>query len=325
VAPNGDTFVADAGNHVIVQVQPDGQGVPIAGTGQAGDAGDGGPALSATLNAPTGLAMGADGTTLYLSDAGSHRIRKLTRLVNTGDGSLTYTISAVAGSGQPCADPSTSCGDGNDPMAAQFNAPAALWVDPVDHIYVADTGDNRIRVVIPKGGVGTVQNTGLSGPAGIAGDQLGNLYVSNTNAATVLRYGPSGTGAVVLGNGKPGYNGTYTTDPLNPSAKQPKLGTTAQTNLPCGLATNLANQVFVAEAGNGIVRRISTSGYVAILAGKTNSADTATDTTATPDGLYANQTGFKSPVAVATTVDGHYFVSDTGYYRVRTFGPYPAS
>ena len=325
VAPNGSVFFADAANHVVVQVESGGQGVPIAGNGQSGDSGDGGPALDAELESPTGLAIASDGTTLYVSDAGSNRIRKLTRVVDTGTGTVSYTISAVAGSGEECANLQSTCGDGSDPQQAQFSEPAALWVDPVDNVYVADTEADRVRVIIAGGGVGTVQS-GLSGPAGIAGDQLGQLYVSNTDAATVLRLGRNGSSTRVLGTGTAGYNGTYTADPLNPSVKdQPKLGTLAQTNRPMGLATNLANQVFVAEAGNGIVRRISTSGYLSITAGKTNSSDTATDTSTNPDGLYSNQTGFKTPVGIAVTADGQFVVTDAGYYRVRGFGPYPPS
>lgn len=325
VAPNGSVFFADAANHVVVQVEPGGQGVPIAGNGQAGDSGDGGPALDAELESPTGLAIASDGTTLYVSDAGSDRVRKLTRVVDTGTGATSYTISAVAGSGDECTDLQSSCGDGTDPSQAQFSDPAALWIDPVDNVYVADTDADRVRVIVAGGGAGTVQR-GLAGPAGITGDQLGQLYVSNTDAATVLRLGPNGSSTVVLGTGTPGYNGTYTADPLNPSVKnQPKQGTLAQTNRPLGLATNLANQVFVTEAGNGIVRRISTSGYLSITAGKTNSSDTATDTSANPDGLYSNQTGFKTPVGVAVTADGQFVVTDAGYYRVRAFGPYPPS
>jgi uncharacterized protein YjbI with pentapeptide repeats/sugar lactone lactonase YvrE len=323
VTSNGAEYFADAANHVVRRIVSGGQAVTVAGTGQEGDSGDGGNALDATLMAPTGLAVGADGTTLYVSDTDANRIRKVTQTTDS-TGKTTYRIWAVAGSGAFCdTDADPDCGDGPNPLTATFNSPAAIWVDPVNDIYVADTYDNRIRVVMAGAGVMTLNAGSLQSPAGITGDSFGNIFVSDTDGARVRKIAPNGQVTTVFGTGVAGYNGSYTLDPITHQPTQPKLGTTAQVNEPRGLATNLAGQLFVAEAGNGLVRRVDTSGYIAIVAGKTTSGDKAPDTSFTPDGAYSNATGFLTPNGVAVTTLGQFVVSDAGYTRVRGFGPYP--
>jgi sugar lactone lactonase YvrE len=317
-------YFADAANHVVRKIVNGGKAVTIAGDGTDGDSGDGGDALQASLGTPTGLALAADGTTLYVSDIEANRIRKITQVTDSS-GVTAYQIHAVAGSGDWCDNPPSDCGDGTNPLAARFAGPAAIWVDPVQNVYIADTGDNTVRVVIAGGGVTTIGAGDLQEPSGITGDARGNVFVSDTDGARVLKIAPSGTVTTVLGTGVPGYNGTYTSDPVSHQPTQPKLGTTAEIDSPRGLATNLAGQLFVAEAGNGIVRRLDPSGYISLTAGKTINGDTATDTSFTADGQYANATGFKSPVAIAVTSDGQFVVSDAGYLRVREFGPYPFS
>ena len=181
-----------------------------------------------------------------------------------------------------------------------------------------------MRVVLAHGGVMTINAGTLDDPSGITGDQRGDIFVSDTDGARIIEIAPGGTVTTVMGTGIPGYNGTYTID--RNGLPQNKLGTDAQVNLPRGLAANFAGQVFVAEAGNGIVRRLDPSGNISLTAGKTINNDTATDPSCTPpDGQYANTTGFKTPTAVAVTADGQFVVSDTSCYRVRSFGPYPIS
>ena len=310
-ASNGDVYLADAANHVVRRIVGGGQAVTIAGDG------------ADALETPTGLAIGADGTTLYVSDVDANRIFRITQTTDAS-GTTTYRTAVIAGSGDFCdSDAHPDCGDGTDPLAATFGGPAAIWVDPVGDVYVADTYDNRIRVVMAGAGVMTLNAGSLQSPAGITGDKYGNVYVSDTDGARVRKIAPNGQVSTVFGTGVAGYNGSYTADPITHQPTQPKLGTTAQVNEPRGLTTNLAGQLFVAEAGNGLVRRLDPSGYIAIVAGKTTSGDTAPDTSFTADGQYANATGFLEPNGVAVTVDGQFVVSDAGYTRVRGFGPYP--
>ena len=99
--------------------------------------GDGGPATAATLNSPTGLAVGLDGS-LYIADPALLRVR---RIAPNG------TISTVAGTGQACTGPTAGCGDGGSAVpAAQLADPQGVWVDPAGQIYIAD-GTRGIRRV----------------------------------------------------------------------------------------------------------------------------------------------------------------------------------
>ena len=145
----GTLYVADSGNHRI-RIIAGGQVSTLAGDGTAGFLD--GPAISARFNGPVGLALGSDGK-LYVADAGNHSIRvisggQVTTLA--GDGTAGYLDGPATG--------------------ARFNAPAALALDGGD-VYIADTGNQRIRLVA-GGKVSTVagDNTAgyLDGPAGKA-------------------------------------------------------------------------------------------------------------------------------------------------------------
>jgi sugar lactone lactonase YvrE len=301
---------------VIRRVNTDGTATVIAGiAGQAGDSGDGGPATQALLSAPVGLALAADGTTLYFSDRAANRIRKLVATGRDGSGP-TYTVYAVAGSGATCSN--DTCGDGPDPLAAQLGNPEAIWVDPVNNVYIADTQNNRVRVAIAAGGVSTIQAGSLLHPAGITGDAVGNLYVSDTDGAKVVQIKPGSGVRSIMGTGVAGYNGTWSkTDGVG----WPGPAATAKVNKPRGLATNLFGQLFVVEAGNRIVRNWDPGETIILIAGLTNAADTAIDTrTFVPDGSFPEDTAFKLPNAIAVTKENSYVVTDAGNFLVRAFG-----
>ena len=131
----GNLVFADTGNHRIRKIDPAGVITTIAGTGVAGYAGDGGPAAEAQLNWPVDLAIASDGT-IYVTDVYNSCIRKI---------DPAGTISSVVG--QCGADRSTRgfAGDGGPPLAAQLNRPFGLALDG-DRLYIADTGNHRIRV-----------------------------------------------------------------------------------------------------------------------------------------------------------------------------------
>ncbi|MGV9501018.1 NHL domain-containing protein [Streptomyces sp. NPDC003642] len=128
----GDLYISDGENHRIRKVSADGTISTVAGTGAAGFAGDGGPAVSARLNYPLGLVVDSTGA-LYVSDLRNHRVRKV-----SADG----TISTVAGTGS-----AGFAGDGGPAAAAQLNHPYALALDCVDTLYIADHVNNRVRKV----------------------------------------------------------------------------------------------------------------------------------------------------------------------------------
>ncbi len=132
-AADGNLYIADTGNHRILIVDAAGAIDTVAGTGTQGFDGDGGPAVEAQLNAPSGVAVDAEGAYLYIADTGNQRIRKV---------DAEGAIDTVAGTGTPGYDE-----DGGPAVAAQLNAPVGVAVDAEGNVYIADAGNHRIRKV----------------------------------------------------------------------------------------------------------------------------------------------------------------------------------
>lgn len=153
----------------------------IAGTGEVGSSGDGGPATEATLNGPDGLAIDAEGN-IYVTEYIGHRIRKI-----DAEGIIT----TVAGTGEH-----GFSGDGGPAPEAQLYSPHDIEFDPEGNLYVADEVNNRIRMIDASGVINTVVGTAesgftgdggpaakaqLHGPNSIAFDAAGNLYIADTS------------------------------------------------------------------------------------------------------------------------------------------------
>ena len=147
----GDLFVADSAAHRVRKVDLDRNIITtVAGTGQPGFIGDGGPASIAALNSPYGLAIDHDDN-LYIADAGNNRIRKVDL--------ATGIITTVAGSGSPGFE-----GDDGSALDATFHSPHGVAVDEDKNIYIADTLNNRIRKVdSASGNITTVAGQGTPG------------------------------------------------------------------------------------------------------------------------------------------------------------------
>ncbi|MFF4225094.1 RICIN domain-containing protein [Streptomyces abikoensis] len=179
VDSTGTLYISDYGNHRVRKVTADGKISTVAGTGAAGFAGDGGPALSAQLRNPHGVAVDGAGS-LYIADIGNHRVRKV-----AVDGS----ISTVAGAGV-----AGFSGDGGQATAARLNTPVGMVVDSTDSLYIADHGNHRVRKVAADGNISTVAGTGTAGfsgdngpaasaqlynPFGLAVDCVDTLYIAD--------------------------------------------------------------------------------------------------------------------------------------------------
>jgi hypothetical protein len=130
----GNLYIADSGNNRIREIGLDGTIRTVAGAGTAGFSGDGGPALRAQLNGPTGIAVDAAGT-LFIADTGNNRVRRVSR-----DGVIT----TVVGSGQK-----GFSGDGGTAAKAQLSGPTGVAIGPDGALYIADSGNDRIRKVSP--------------------------------------------------------------------------------------------------------------------------------------------------------------------------------
>lgn len=181
VGSDGSVFIADQGNNRIRCVGPDGIITTVAGSANAGFAGDGGPATAARLNYPRSVAVGPDGT-LYIADQGNFRIRRV-----APDGIIT----TLAGNGT-----SGYRGDGGLATAAQLNEVQELAVGPDGSVYIADHGPSdrgfvdRIRRVGPDGIINTV--VGGIGQYGFSGDG-GPATAATVRTLSGVALAPDGT------------------------------------------------------------------------------------------------------------------------------------
>ncbi len=178
---DGNIYIADQGNARIRRVGLDGIITTVAGNGTYGFAGDGGPAIDAQLTYPFAVALGPDGS-LYIADKSNCRIRRV-----DPDGIIT----TVAGNGD-----FGFGGDGGLATDAQLTNPEGIAIGPDNSIYIADTGNQRIRWVRPDGIITTVAGNGtyglsgdngsavfaqLANPAGVATGPDGSIYIANGN------------------------------------------------------------------------------------------------------------------------------------------------
>src|SRR2546425_2122277 len=171
----GNIYVADSGNHVIRRIDKSGTISTVAGTGNSGYAGDGGPASGAQLFAPYDVAIARD-RTLYLADTYNHRVRK----VDTAG-----RISTIAGTGA-----AGFAGDGGPGTAAQLNEPRGVWLDGAGQLYIADSANNRIRLLSAEGTITTIAGDGgtrqLQHPSAV---MLGpdGIYIADTGNHRIVK------------------------------------------------------------------------------------------------------------------------------------------
>lgn len=271
----GNVFVADTGNSWILKRNRTGSVERIAGGGICswvwrtykysyecqGYSGDGGPAINAQLYWPKGVAVD-NGGNVYVADTSSHRIRKI-----SPDGIIT----TVAGSGASLKgwDRWTRSsydyyiggysGDGGPATSAQLNSPTALVVDKQGNLYIADSGNCRVRKVGTDGIITTIAGNGvcgfigdgglainasLFGPKGLAVDGSGNLFISDDLRIRKVRQ--DGIIITVAGNGSYSYNG----DNISPLS--------AAMN-PHGIAVDSFGNLYLADTANNRIRKISNS------------------------------------------------------------------
>lgn len=201
----GNLYVGLGGDHVITRIDPSGDTTIIAGTGEGGYSGDGGPATQAELSVAKDIAVDDQGD-VYFTDFFHHRIRKIDT-----DGIIT----TVAGTGEK-----GFSGDGGPATQAQLARPGAIFVDGKGTIYFFDSGNHRIRHVDRHGIISTVGGNGergcprdgraatkasLYGP--VVKNAEGDLYVTNENCNRIWKVNADGSFTTVAGTGIPGYSG----------------------------------------------------------------------------------------------------------------------
>ncbi|MFZ4516653.1 MAG: fibronectin type III domain-containing protein, partial [Acidimicrobiia bacterium] len=180
VDTSGNVYVV--GNHRVSKISTNGTVTTIAGTGTSGYSGDGGPATNAQLAAPYGVAVDSAGN-VYIADTSNQRVRK----ISTNDGKIT----TIAGTGV-----SGHSGDGGTATNAQLSAPYGVAVDSAGNVYIADTGNDRVRKISTNGIITTIAGNGSRGYSGDGGpatnaqlgflqslaiDGTGNLYIATPN------------------------------------------------------------------------------------------------------------------------------------------------
>jgi NHL repeat len=203
VAPDrdGNVFIADAANHRVRRVDPDGTITTVAGTGRAGFAGDGGPATDAMLHHPTGVAVTRHGE-LFIADEYNHRIRRV---------GTHGRIGTVAGASYipPVYDgwlPGDYGGDGGPATAAFLNFPTEVLLDGEQNLLIADSSNYRVRSVDRDGIITTIAGGGpeppsdglpatsvslAGGPTGMAFEAAGDLLVCEEYGHRVWRLTPT--------------------------------------------------------------------------------------------------------------------------------------
>jgi trimeric autotransporter adhesin len=275
----------------------------IAGNGTRGSTGDGGVAVKAELNLPSGVAEDLTGS-LYIADPGNNKVRKVVdpTVINSD---IISTFAGTGGAG--------FAGDKGLASAAKLNSPTGVAVDSSGDVFIADTGNNRIREVNPSGVINTVAGNGtcsktlgnggagtsasLCAPSGVAVSG-GKLYIADPLHFEVRVVNLS-TGVITdfAGNGTAGYSGD------GGSATSATLG------LPVGVAVDSTGHVYIADAGDTVVREVS-SGTITTFAGNGKFGYAG-------DGSAANKAELSAPTGVGTDQLGNVYISDTGNDRIR--------
>src|SRR5881296_2950210 len=293
----GGFYVTSSSHNRVYRVTADGTLLLIAGNGFTGFSGDGGPASSALLNYVHGVAVDAAGN-VFVADTYNNRIRKI-----SPDGIITTVVgTGMWGSG----------GDGGPAAAAQLSVPRGLAIDRAGNLFIADVGNNRIRVVTPDAIIYTVAGDGTAGfggdggpatsaqlnyPVAVSVDRSGNLFIADRHNNRIRMVNAAGIIITLTGGGGAGFRGD-----AGPASS-------AQIWDPRGVAVDNAGNVFIADSGNNRIRMINAAGIITTVVGNTPGFS--------GDGGAAASAQLGLPVDVAVDSGGNLFIADRGNYRVR--------
>lgn len=297
---------------------------------------------AAKFNGSAGIVVDVNGN-LFVADRLNHCIRKI---------APNGMVSTYAGSG-------TSGFLDNTGINAQFSYPMHLAIDLNGNIFVADSNNHRIRKISPTGVVTTVAGSDsgfadgdgnvakFSYPEGIAVDNLGNIFVADSNNHRIRKITSTGFVTTLAGDGTFGFadgngnlakfwtpcgiavdlngavivaekqnnrirkvlqNGDVSTIAGNgTSGSADGIGTTAQFRNPFGVAIDAVGYIYVVDSGNNRIRKITTSGVVTTLAGSTSGY---------LDGI-GTAAKFNYPIGISVATDGKVYISESGGCKIR--------
>ena len=311
---SGNLYIAESSSYTtspisdffggrIRKVTPDGNIHTIAGLLLAGCCGDGGSLSQAYFTETWGIAQDAEGN-VYVADPGQHKVRRI---------APDLTITTVAGMGVP-----GFAGDGGPATQALLNSPHSVAVDDSGNLYIADSGNNRIRLVSAGGNIQTFAGNGLptfagdGGPAAKASlstpnfvllDHSGNLFIADTGAHRIRKVAPDGIIHTIGGNGTVGFAGDG-----GPA-------TAAQFSTPQSLAIDATGNLYIADDPVDTIRKINPEGIVTTFAGIPGKQGNG------GDGGPANQALLNVPFGVAVDAAGNVWIADTGNAEIRVVTP----
>jgi len=315
-----NTYIADTNNHRIRWVPSSNTSIngvsyladtiyTIAGTGVAGFSGDGGLATSAMFSSPRGVQVDSAGN-IFVLDSNNNRVRKFT---------LGGNVSTIAGGG-------SSVGDNVVPTLAAIASPSGIFIDNANNIYIADTSNQRIRMIwgaasngtYTQGNIYTIAGTGVSGFSGDGGlatsaqlsfprsvrvDNTGAIYVADSNNFRIRKFTLGGNIATVVGGGV-GDQGP---------------ATLAAVNFPSQVFLDALNNVYIADTNNNRIRMLwmatsnstYTQGNMYTIAGTGGAGFSG-------DGGLATLASLRNPRSLYVDSTGIY-VADTGNNAIRKF------
>jgi len=303
---SGNLFVLDMNVRRVRRVSAVGIITTIAGNGNVGFSGDGGPAVSASLNYPSGIALDQSGN-LFIAEI-YNRVRK----VSAGSGVIT----TIVGNGT-----FGFSGDGGPASSALVNEPFGLATDASGNLFIADSGNNRIRKVSANGLITTVAGTGdggglttfagdggpatsawLNEPSGVAVDASGNLFIADSGVDggndRIRKVAVNGVITTVAGNGVFRFSGDG-----GPASS-------AQLRQPSGVAVDAFGSLFIADCDNKRIRKVSPSGLISTVVGNGNYGFSG-------DGGPATAASLRIPWSVAVDGSGNLFIADVLANRIR--------
>ena len=301
VDASGNLYIADSNSRIRKVSAATGIISTVAGTGTAGYDGDNIAAVNAKLNVPSSLALDAAGN-LYLADQNNVRIRK----VNSASGVIT----TVAGSGLTGYD-----GDNVPATSAALSGPKGITLDASGNLYIADTGNSRIRkVAVSTGIITTIAGAGSPGsigdgipainatlftPVGVAIDSSGNLYIADSDSRVRKITAATGIISTAAGTGTRGYSGDNT------------AATAAMLDFPTDVALDQAGNLYIADQTNRRIRKVTAAtGIISTVAG-------VGTTSFNGDNIAATSAILNNPLSVAVDSSGNVFFADTGNQRIR--------